>query len=271
MIVEFSGVKINVRQWGSPSATRGTIALHGFTGSGEDFAALADRLGCPFVAIDFVGHGSSDSPANTEPYTINFAMDIVAEVVRRLGWKSVDLLGYSMGGRVALSIFAQNPDWLLSLTVVGAHAGIEDESERKKRAAHDELLASRILEIGVDQFSDEWEQVPILLSQARIPEPVLSGLRSRRRENDSNGLASSLRGMGSGVMPPVWQSLKESSAPAVFVTGSMDHKFTLLAVELVKSVQSGRRVTLEGAGHTAHLERPDDFLRLMRSIVNPRK
>jgi len=272
MIVELSGVEINVRQWGaSAPSRRGTLALHGFTGSGEDFAGLATSLGGPFAAVDFVGHGGSGSPEDLEPYSMEFAVGMISEVVKALGWESVDLLGYSMGGRVAISLLAQNPNWLRSMTVVGAHAGIEQDMERRERISRDERLADRILDIGVAKFADEWEQLPVLLSQSNIPESSLSGLKARRRENNARGLANSLKGMGAGAMPPVWENLMACTAPALFVTGAMDNKFSRLAVKLVGSVKSGRHVVLDGVGHTAHLESPDEFLRLMRSVTSPAK
>ena len=272
MIVELSGVEINVRQWGPNSASsRGTLALHGFTGSGEDFARLATSLGGPFAAVDFVGHGGSDSPESTEPYSMKFAVGVVFEVVRVLGWDSVDVIGYSMGGRVAVSLFSQSPIWLNSLTVVVSHAGIADEVKRRQRVKQDNRLADRILKIGVANFSDEWEQVPVLLSQSNISEPALKGLRARRRENVALGLANSLRCMGAGAMAPVWGDLGHCEAPAIFVTGSQDEKFSSLAALLAGAVQSGSHVVFGGVGHTAHLESPDEFLRLMSSVINPAK
>jgi 2-succinyl-6-hydroxy-2,4-cyclohexadiene-1-carboxylate synthase len=272
MILESAGVGINVRQWGANAgSSRGTLALHGFTGSGEDFAGLATSLGGQFAAVDFVGHGGSDSPESIEPYSMNFAVSVVFEVVKVLGWDTVDVIGYSMGGRVAVSLFSQSPIWLNSLTVVGAHAGIADDVERRQRVEQDNRLADRILKIDVDNFSDEWEKAPVLLSQSNISEPVLEGLRSRRRENVALGLANSLRGMGAGAMPPVWAELGQCEAPALFVTGSQDEKFSRLAALLTGAVQTGRHVVLDGVGHTAHLESPDEFLRLMSSVINPAK
>jgi pimeloyl-ACP methyl ester carboxylesterase len=92
-----------VRQWaaapgrGHPARGLPLLALHGFTGSGADFAPLAAALGRAVIAPDLPGHGGTSGP----PLGVAACADALALLLTRLSLRRVDLLGYSLGGRTA--------------------------------------------------------------------------------------------------------------------------------------------------------------------------
>ena len=87
------------------------IAIHGFDRSGRDFVVLAEALAnrCTFHAFDLPFHGHSPSPAGEGPITPEeFAAFFVA-YTQHIGGGPMALLGYSLGGRLALSLVEQCP------------------------------------------------------------------------------------------------------------------------------------------------------------------
>lgn len=175
-------------------------------------------------------------------------------------------LGYSMGGRVALHLALAQPELVERLVLVGATAGLEDDEERAARRAADEELARLLEADGVERFLDRW-----------LARPMFSGLsdeaagRDARRENTVEGLASSLRLMGTGVQEPLWRRLGELAVPVLLVTGERDDAYLELTMRMAAWVGAyASLVMVPGAGHACHLERPDVFAELVVPFLEER-
>ena len=100
------------------------LALHGFTLGGAMFRELNQLLDAPTVAPDLPGHGGRDA-ADT---SWDEAVDSVIESART--FQPATVLGYSMGGRLALGAALRQPDLFPRLVIVSTSLGIEDESDR---------------------------------------------------------------------------------------------------------------------------------------------
>jgi 2-succinyl-6-hydroxy-2,4-cyclohexadiene-1-carboxylate synthase len=218
---------------------RDLVLLHGFTQTGRSWAPLIallrERYRC--FAPDLPGHGDA-----TERRPATF--DAVAAYVAAIQAERFTLVGYSMGGRLALETARRFPDRVERLIVIGASPGIADPEERAARRRADEELAGRIGAIGIEAFVDEWGEQPLFASQ---PRGVKELARADRLRNTGAGLAAALRGMGTGVMEPLWDRLPE----ATWVVGERDAKFRAIAEQV------GTPAIVPGAGHAAHLENPD--------------
>ncbi|MEZ5208990.1 MAG: hypothetical protein R2690_18915 [Acidimicrobiales bacterium] len=123
--------------------------------------------------------------------------------------------------------------------------------------------ARHLLAVGVDAFLDEW-----------LAQPLFGGLtvdqaqRSARRANTADGLAAALRDLGTGAQPdlrPALDRLRRRRLPVLVVVGADDAKFTAIGHELVQAIgPTASLSSIAGAGHTAHLERPEPFLEALR-------
>jgi 2-succinyl-6-hydroxy-2,4-cyclohexadiene-1-carboxylate synthase len=179
----------------------------------------------------------------------------------------VHVVGYSMGGRVALSLAAAHPSRLRSLLLVGASPGLADPEARAARVEADEALARQIEERGLSHFVDYWMDLPLFASQAKLGDAFRARVRAQRLRCDPGGLARSLRGMGSGAMPPLHDRLPEVSLPVCLVAGSQDGKFVALAESMRYALPDARCALVEGAGHAAHLEDAEQFARIARGFL----
>jgi 2-succinyl-6-hydroxy-2,4-cyclohexadiene-1-carboxylate synthase len=173
----------------------------------------------------------------------------------------VTLVGYSMGGRVALHLALAHPEVVERLVLVGATPGIEDDADRGARRRADEALADHIEAIGVPAFLDEWLALPLFAGLT-----AETAHRTEREANTAAGLASSLRLTGTGTQEPLWERLGELTTPTLLVTGARDEKFTDVARRMLPLLGGPvEHVVVPDAGHTAHLERPDAFLDRLRA------
>ena len=237
-------------------STTATVVLHGFTGSAAAMAPLTSRLPEPVLALDLPGHGSGPVSSDPADYTMSAAVAGVVGATDHLG--RFALVGYSMGGRVALHLALAHPDRVAALVLIGARAGIDDPAERADRIAGDEALADRIESDGIEWFADFWADRPLFVSQrSRLSSEQQAELRAQRLTCDPRGLAHSLRGMGAGAAKPVGCRLGELAMPCVLIAGADDAKFTAVAHHMAGFIPQASVCEIPDAGHAAHLEAPD--------------
>ncbi|MDP6933745.1 MAG: alpha/beta fold hydrolase [Myxococcota bacterium] len=228
------------------------MGLHGFTGSGLDFAPLVESLGLSFLAPDLPGHGQSPLPA------IPGSLGLQAQARRvEASWeqeKAEVLLGYSMGGRLALTIATRDRIPVSGLVLVGATPGLADPAGRQQRRVEDAALARHIREVGVEVFSGEWASRPIIASQRDIASPHLEAMGRRRLKNVPEALARSLEEAGTGSMQPLWGQLSGIRCPVLLLVGERDPVYREIAGQMASRIPGARVRVVAGAGHCAHLE-----------------
>ena len=264
-VLAAAGVGLAVDTWGSGPPV---LVLHGFTGSAAAMAPLTSRLeGFTVIAPDLVGHGRSESPSDPDRYTVSAMAEQALAAASAGSHSRVHLVGYSMGGRVALAAACAAPDRVRSLTVIGATAGIADPEMRRRRAEADQAQAEEI-ETDLAAFVDQWMSAPLLAGQARLGPDHLRAARSQRLACDPAGLALSLRMGGTGAMEPLHDRLGACRAPACIIAGAEDAKFCALADELAARLPRATVTRIPGAGHAAHLEQPEATAAAVTAFLN---
>lgn len=242
------------------------VALHGFGGSGQDFEGAAPGWGRRVWAPDLPGHGRSPVPAGGPEQglaaTLRGLGAVLDAAVQAGG--PVELLGYSMGGRLALHLLRARPEAVARVVLIGASPGLADPAERAARRAADDALARQVLEEGAARFAERWAAQPLIATQARIPAPWGERLRARRAQNNPAGLAWALRALGPGQLEPLWEALPGFSQPALLVAGAEDPRYAALAQRMAAAWPGARVTQIPGAGHCAHLEAPEAFGALLR-------
>jgi 2-succinyl-6-hydroxy-2,4-cyclohexadiene-1-carboxylate synthase len=231
------------------------VLVHGFTQTGRSWAPVVPVLAAALastatdrriVTVDLPGHGAAD-PA-LDDADLPTTADLLAETTGR-----AMILGYSMGGRVALRLALDRPDLVDALVLVGATAGIDDPTERAARRRADDVLAAHVTDVGTAAFVDEWLSGPLFTSLVTTSED-----RDARAANRAEGLAASLRAAGTGTMdPPWWDELPGLTVPVLLVTGGRDAKFAAIADRMAEAIgDNATRCSIPDAGHAVHLERP---------------
>lgn len=288
------------------------VFLHGFLGSAEDWrplmAALSTTHRC--LALDLPGHGSArvqPSPIGTTAsrselggssstngsgsgsgaagvsvaapaaYSLEAAAAAVANLVQQQGLQGCTLVGYSLGGRLALLLAARWPRLFGRVVVVSGTPGVEDPQARVERAARDEALAAALRRGGARQFVADWYRQPMWASLRA--HPCFHGLLAQRGAvGDAPELAAALAAMSPGRAPSLWGELYalalDGTLPElVMVAGERDAKFAAVARRAVQELHAAGGsgavcwdVVVPGAGHAVHLERPLELLELLSSL-----
>ena len=217
---------------------------------------LATELGARVVGPDLVGHGRSGAPDDLDLYRVESMARQVAALADALGCNPFHLVGYSMGGRVALTLGCTEPWRLRSLSLIGASAGIADPVERRRREQADAARAERIL-TDFEGFVGEWMSDPLFAGQAALGDSHLQAARAQRLASHPEGLARSLLAGGTGSMTPLHGRLKDCGSPTLVLAGARDSKFCAVAEQLAAALPRAAVALIGGAGHAAHLECPD--------------
>ncbi len=258
MYIRINDITLNVAQSGTG---RPLLLLHGFTGSAATWTPLIDALPPHFRAIapDLIGHSLSDSPPDAERYRMERCVADLLALLDTLEVERADLLGYSMGGRVALHLASAAPERVGMLMLESSSPGIADAAERHARIAADEALADLIAREGLAAFVERWERLPLFASQAALPEATRARSHAQRLRNDPLGLANSLRGMGTGQQESLWDRLAGLDVPTLLIVGELDTKYRALAAEMRALLPNARAMIVPDVGHAVHLEQPQVF------------
>lgn len=241
------------------------LLLHGFTGSAAEWQELSASLAAEHTLLmpDLIGHGRSAAPSDPARYAMEHVVADLLQLLDHLGLAQVDLLGYSMGGRVALQLAMAAPSRVRHLILESASPGLNDPAERAARVVSDEALATRIEQEGLPWFVDYWAELPLFHSQALLPTATRAALRARRLQGSAHGYAASLRGMGTGRQSSLWGLLPTLQLPTLLISGALDAKYVAIGNEMAKLFPMATHTIVATAGHTIHLEQPELFAKLV--------
>ncbi|CQR48206.1 2-succinyl-6-hydroxy-2, 4-cyclohexadiene-1-carboxylate synthase [Paraliobacillus sp. PM-2] len=242
------------------------VFLHGFTGTNKTWeqiiAMLARSHWC--VSLDLPGHGKSKMH---QPMRMEMFCDDLGCVLDQLQIDQVHLVGYSMGGRAALSFTILHPSRVRTLTLESASPGLDSPDEQLARQTKDEALAERVETEGVVSFVDYWEDLPLFSSQKKLTTTVRDRIRNERLSQSASGLAASLRGMGTGVQPSWWDKLATVAKPILLIVGELDEKFVILANEMKQQCQHAELAMVSNAGHAVHVEQREKFDTIVNDFI----
>ncbi|MGG2056156.1 2-succinyl-6-hydroxy-2,4-cyclohexadiene-1-carboxylate synthase [Lysinibacillus pakistanensis] len=261
------GLETYVEIW-NERAQQTLVALHGFTGSTATWRNLAKALPhIRVIAVDCIGHGQTAVPKENSRFSMDEQIQDLEEVIRKLQLEQFTLLGYSMGGRIALSYAIAYPERIKRLILESASPGLRTSQERSERCVRDNELAEKIIHNGLQSFVNAWENIPLFESQKSLPDNVRQMIRTERLSQKVEGLAGSLRGIGTGNQPSNWMSLAQLEFPVLLITGTLDEKFCKIAQEMKALLKNVKHTTVNNAGHAIHVENPAEFATIIEEYL----
>lgn len=245
------------------------LLLHGFAGSGGSWGGVLPSLERRWrvVVPDLIGHGRSAAPREQARYAFDRCVEDIAALLERLSAAPAHVVGYSMGGRLALALALRFPALVRSLVLEGVSPGIADPVEREARRARDEQLAREIETIGCEEFARRWLEQPLFASIRTRGPAMLARAVALRCTGTPKGLAGALRGLGPGVMAPLWERLGEVRAATLLVAGEYDSRYRVIAERMEAEMPSARVAVVAECGHCTHFEEPRRYLDAVESFL----
>ncbi|MFD1413451.1 2-succinyl-6-hydroxy-2,4-cyclohexadiene-1-carboxylate synthase [Oceanobacillus jeddahense] len=241
------------------------LFLHGFTGTCETWKEVCSYLtNYQCILVDLPGHGKTNSKISS----MKDCCFLLTKLLDKLGIKKAHVVGYSMGGRTALSFAMYYPDYVATLILESSSPGLKEDTARHERKEKDDELAQRILENGIAAFVNKWQKLPLFATQKRLPAAVQKQIRNERLSQNKDGLAMSLRTMGTGAQPSWWEELPQLTNPTLLIAGEEDEKFIDINKMMQKDIPQGKLVICSKAGHAVHVEKSRNFGKMVDGFLS---
>ncbi len=237
------------------------LLLHGFTGTKKTWNELIKKLKQNFhvIAIDLLGHGETDSPEDPDRYLMEQAAKDLDDFLTDKQIDRIHLLGYSMGGRLALYFALYYQHRIRSLLLESCTAGLVSEEEKLSRIKQDRQLAALLLNKGMKSFVEYWENISLFSSQKQLPKNLQEKIREGRLLQSPVGLSNSLKGMGTGIQPSLWDRLERLEIRSLLICGEYDEKFCYIMGKMNEKFKNSEIRKIPRAGHAIHVEQSEIF------------
>ena len=244
------------------------LFLHGFLGNKDDWRDIARSFHDRYrtLAVDLPGHGET-VVADDALYRMENCASGIVQWLDDMRVTDCSVVGYSMGGRLAMYLAVVFPDRFRAFVLESTSPGLRTAEERQARVAHDNRLADEIEQTDFGEFLDNWYRQPLFASLASDPS-ALNRMIEHRLANDPAGLARSLKYMGTGTQPSLWERLGEITAPMLLLTGEHDAKFTGIAQQMTRLCSGVETRIISRCGHNIHVKRPQAFVRETRLFLD---
>ena len=244
------------------------IFLHGFLGSGGDWLPVARELCNDFccVMVDLPGHGKAGfREAPPSDGFFEQTVDALAELLRLSASSPSYLVGYSMGGRLALALLLRHPELFTKAIIVSASPGLRTNKEQSDRQVHDDRIARKI-ERNFEGFIEAWYDQPLFATLKH--HPIFKEVESERKINDPRNLALALRVLGTRRQRSQWEALQHNRVPIRFFVGEKDERYVEIGHQMVKLCPGSDLEIFPHCGHTLQLENKELFLDRLRFFFN---
>lgn len=272
--------------WGNPELPP-VVLLHGFMQSSTSWDGIARSLTNRFCvyALDFMGHGLTEKSKKPARYTYEDMAASVDYFLRKVvcahekhahtrqaltsrprtkspNAKRAHVIGYSMGGRIALRLLQTSSDVLASVVLESCNLGCATETERTEAAQRNQGWVDRIQHDGMEAFVNYWETLPMFATQKELGWDKL--LHVSRAANNPTSMVLCLQGSGKQAMPLTEVTLeavrtqRQNGLPMLYIYGDKDAKSAAVAATLEAE---GVLVSVIPAGHNVHLEAPMLYLK----------
>jgi len=232
---------------------RNLVCLHGFMGNAADWDPLRELLpDVELLPLELPGHGVREVD---DAFTFESVAEDLLASMDAAGLERPHLLGYSLGGRLALYLACRHPDRFASLILESASPGLDGGEEQRLRCMVDDARAETLRSIPLKTFLEDWYRQPLFASLDHRSD-LREELVERRLKNNPSALAQAISSLSPGRQPSLWSDLEKVSCPVLLIAGELDRKYTSLAMAMEEALPMAELSLVDGAGHCVHAEHP---------------
>ncbi|MFS0513249.1 2-succinyl-6-hydroxy-2,4-cyclohexadiene-1-carboxylate synthase [Nostoc sp. UIC 10607] len=248
------------------------LFLHGFMGNINEFDEAIKLLFDEFsyLTLDLPGHGKTQVLGGDEYYTMANIAHALISFLDELKISKCFLVGYSMGGRLALYLTLHFPERFHKVVLESVSPGLSTEVERLERIKLDTQIGRKLTrsveKSDLATFLSNWYNQAIFGYIKNQPE--YDRMIENRLQNNPHELDKSLRFMGTGCQPSLWEKLKENKIPVLLLVGEYDEKFISINTEMAKLCEFAQLKIIKNAGHNIHFENSLIFVENIKDFLS---
>ncbi len=236
------------------------LFLHGFMGDSRDWLPITQHFEKDYYCVmpDLPGHGKNLNLRIDQVLGYNSLAKGLLSLLEIIHADQVTLIGYSMGGRIALYFALQHAKKVRHLILESAHPGLVDPQARTHRAQDDLQRAVQIEEYGIESFVDHWYQMEFFGTLEQQPE-AFAVMKTARKENDARWMAKVIRELSPGIQPALWDQLSDLNRATLLIAGARDSKYTRIVNKTAEKISQASVSLIPNVGHNTHFEAPKVF------------
>ncbi|MBN2492059.1 MAG: alpha/beta fold hydrolase [Planctomycetes bacterium] len=246
--------------------------LHGFLGRAADWDEPARALAAGGFGTAQRPDLFAPEPGGGEPWPElrptwagpdlpSWGARFAARAAARGDGRPAVLIGYSLGGRLALHALLAAPAVWRAAILVSTHPGLESAAERAARRGADESWARRFEAEPWEGLMAAWQAQPVFGGRGRV-------LRRTEADFDRTALAAALGVWSLGTQENLLPRLRTLNLPVLWLAGDGDETFARLAREGAAALPRGECRLVEGAAHRVPWEAPAALLACCRTFLN---
>ena len=243
------------------------MLLHGFMGSSKDWHDVLETLAKSYfcIAVDLPWHGDSP-PLRFCDNPFDQTASALRSILETQHIKKSALLGYSMGGRIAMYAATRHPNIFGPLIIESASPGIQGIIDLKSRQKQDRIIGDRLRHDNFDYFMESWYEQPLFESLRRHPN--FERMHRSRLQNKPAFLADSIRALGAGVQPSLWNDIEKYPNSVLMLVGEFDKKYRGIATMLQRRRPQTLIKIIPECGHNIHFENSTIFCKKTMQFLN---
>lgn len=230
-------------------------------GSHYDWSEITGSLSkkYSFLFLDLPGHGEN----TFEKFSIKSFNELSSSILNHL--KKITggpcfLLGYSLGGRVALDLLSKDPSQFEKVIVESCHPGLESDVLKQERIKSDEGLLSHIhSQNDFKKFLLKWYNLDLFGDISK--KENFHNLLTRREKNSLKEIKKSLQTFSLGRQDNLIPLLKKNQTPLLYISGEKDKKYSQIGKSFINEVPNSYHKPINGVSHNTHFEDPQTFER----------
>jgi len=240
------------------------LFLHGFMGRGDDWQPIAHSFCDDYYCLlpDLPGHGDSPLPSTTLGFATLATM--LVDWWDKLGLGRVTVVGYSMGGRLAVYSAVHYPKRIKQLILESCHPGLTEG--RSQRVEWDRSQARLLQQHDMMTFVEHWYGLSLFQSLSNQPR-LLDRLKKQRQQNNPAWLAEVIQALSPGRQPALWSQLPYLSMPVHLITGALDTKYVNIMTNMHNAIPQATLDIIPQAGHNVHFEQPQPYLACLEQYL----
>jgi 2-succinyl-6-hydroxy-2,4-cyclohexadiene-1-carboxylate synthase len=225
--------------------------LHGSLQTASVWKSVCEAIESNFESVSFEAVNLYEkSYKNFEHWRSEFC----GEVEQQTKDEPSLLMGYSMGGRLAMDACVNRPDLWSGVITVGAHPGLISHDERDKQLKKDLEWSRRFRTEDIHELLKEWDRLPVFCGRSNCSSREITELDSEKISHFFDVFSKARQGNLSSLLK------NHTLSPLLYISGCDDLKYTKIGQDLAASCRQIRHEIIPNAGHRVPWENQDAFI-----------
>lgn len=245
------------------------IFLHGFLGLPRDWDSVIQILqkelpNYDYLALDYFNYPPLSVKNDFQKWSENF----VSYIEEKHAGRSIVLVGYSLGGRLAMNVLKRHSNKILYAYFISANPGflLTEDFERNKRYEEDMKWSQKFIVDDWNSLIQEWNQQPVFDGSKGEPQRESSDYRR-------DLLSKALVNWSVSKQEDLRQVLIDNQKKIFWIVGDLDKKYVTLTKRIFRICPDMNYNISPSSSHRVLFDNPIEIsriiIRTMRKVAGP--